>query len=552
VTADAAAIRRSAEARLATGPDEGTLATLAAAVANFPADAALARCHADALHLAGRLPEAEAEYARSLALDAAEAKAWYGLGMARMARGAHAGAAEALDRFLRLHPADARARTSLAEAQFRAGAVDAAVTDYEKAARDGDAEVRLLALRNLACIVPGAPSADNARVLGIRRGWVAGLPAGACPRARPAAGRKLRVGYVSSFFGGANWMKPVFGVINSHDRDRFELHLIADGKIPTAEGGYREHDDDRIWTIGGTGNAPIAARIAEHGIDVLVDLNGYSRPERLGLFTLRAAPVQIGWFNMFATTGTDAFDALVGDAAVLPPEEEAHYAERILRVPGSYLAFTVAHPAPPVAPPPCLAKGRITFGSLCSAYKLTDQVVAAWARILRGAPGARLLLRNASLDEASNAAALAARFAQEGVAAERLTLEGGAPHYEFLETYGRIDIALDAFPYNGGTTTTEALWQGVPVLAFNGDRWAARTSRSLLLAAGLGDWVADDAAAYVERAVALARDPATPGRLAALREGMRARLAASAVCDVEGLCRALEAIYVSENATASA
>ena len=124
------------------------------------------------------------------------------------------------------------------------------------------------------------------------------------------------------------------------------------------------------------------------------------------------------------------------------------------------------------------------------------------------------------------------------------SLEGGEEHYHFLQGYDRIDIALDTFPYNGGTTTTEALWQGVPVLTYAGDRWVARTSASLLRAAGLDAWLARDEDDLLAKASALARDPATPDRLATLRAGLRARLADSAACDTAGLCRALEQIYL--------
>jgi predicted O-linked N-acetylglucosamine transferase (SPINDLY family) len=171
-------------------------------------------------------------------------------------------------------------------------------------------------------------------------------------------------------------------------------------------------------------------------------------------------------------------------------------------------------------------------------------VVAAWATILHAAPTARLLVKNGTLDEPSNRAATLARFAAAGIGADRLILEGRAPHFEFLAAYDGIDVALDTFPYSGGTTTMEALWQGVPVLTFNGDRWASRTSRSLLLAAGLPEWVANDCAGYVGQAIALANDPQSPQRLAALRSGMRERLRASPACDVTALCRALEQIYV--------
>jgi predicted O-linked N-acetylglucosamine transferase (SPINDLY family) len=156
-----------------------------------------------------------------------------------------------------------------------------------------------------------------------------------------------------------------------------------------------------------------------------------------------------------------------------------------------------------------------------------------------------MVLRNRTLDEAPNRAALVERFARYGVAADRLTLEGGAEHFDFLRGYDQVDVALDTFPYNGGTTTAEALWQGVPVLTCNGDRWAGRTSRSLLLAGGLDEWVAADLAGFHAAAVGLAQAADTPGRLAALRGGLRARLLESAACDVAGLCRALEALYTS-------
>jgi predicted O-linked N-acetylglucosamine transferase (SPINDLY family) len=160
-----------------------------------------------------------------------------------------------------------------------------------------------------------------------------------------------------------------------------------------------------------------------------------------------------------------------------------------------------------VAPPPCLAAGFITFASLCSQYKINDEVIEAWAMILRQAPEARLLIKNAALGDSTNRAALHERFGRWEIPPTRVLLEGPAKHEAFLAAYERVDIALDTFPYNGGTTTMEALWQGVPVLTFNGDRWASRQSRSLLLAAGLDDWVMPDRDAYIARAVTLARSP---------------------------------------------
>ena len=155
----------------------------------------------------------------------------------------------------------------------------------------------------------------------------------------------------------------------------------------------------------------------EVGLDVLIDLNGYSRQARLGLFLHRPAATSDRMVQHLATSGDPRFDLLVGDAAVVTPDEERHYCERIVRVPGSYLAFEVRYPVPEVAPPPVLRNGWLTFGSCASGHKITDPVVAAWSRILLGAPTARLLLRNQTLDEPSNRAALTGRFVRQGVLA---------------------------------------------------------------------------------------------------------------------------------------
>jgi len=498
---------------------------------------------ADALHREKHYAAAAEAYRCALAGDSSLVEAWYGLGCANLALRAYGAAAEALRCAVALRPDANGARCSLAEALFQLGEIDAAMAEYQRAAQSGDPEIRAAALGGVACIAPGSTRCDNAAVLAVRRRWVdfVGYEASLV---RSAAARKLRVGYLSAFFGARNWMKFVWGVINYHDRGMFEIHLLSDGDAPSAESGYADQAEDRIWQIKGVPNAVLARHIAEAGLDVLVDLNGYSGQERLPLFRYRPARLQVSWMGMYGTTGIPEIDCVVGDDAVIPPQEEQFCCERVVRVPGSYLAFTVLYPVPEVVPPPCLAAGRLTFGSLASAYKLTEPTIAAYARILHGAPASRLLLRNRTLGEASNRATLLGRFARHGIAGERLMLEDGAEHFEFLRTYDRVDVALDTFPYNGGTTTAEALWQGVPMLTFNGDRWASRTSRSLLLAAGLGEFVAPDQAGFVAAAIALTTAPDTPGRLAALRAGMRERLRTSAACDVARLCRSLEALYL--------
>ncbi|HEV8678007.1 MAG TPA: tetratricopeptide repeat protein, partial [Stellaceae bacterium] len=388
---------------------------------------------ADALHLDKQFAAAAEAYRRVLSGDASLIEAWYGLGCAKIALQAYGDAAEALRRAVALRPDAHGARCSLAEALFQLGEVDAAIAEYRRAAASDDPEIKAVALAGIACIAPGGPGCDNAAVLAARQRWVE-LAAREATAVRPDAARKLRVGYLSAFFAARNWMKPVWGVINHHDRDRFEIHLLSDGVEFSTEGGYVDHAEDRIWQINGLSSARLARHIAEAGLDVLVDLNGYSAQNRLPLFLYRPAPLQVSWMGMYGTTGLPEIDYVVGDAAVLPPEEEKFCCERVFRVPGSYLAFTVLYPVPEVAPPPCLAGRPLTFGCLASAYKLTEPTIAAYARILHGAPASRLLVRNRNLGEASNRAALMERFARHGVGTERLLLEDGAEHFEFLRS----------------------------------------------------------------------------------------------------------------------
>lgn len=494
------------------------------------------------LYEAGRHAEAAAAYRAAARRGDAGFEAWAGLGHAAAAQLEYAEAIPAMRRALELRPDAAWLRVNLAGALFALGHVTAAMREALRAAEEGEAEVRAMALRNAAIMAPGDPALDNAGILAIRRRWAA-LEA---QRVRPLAavsprGGKLRLAYCGGFFARKNWMKMYMGVLNAHDRDRFELNLIVDGPAPSAEAGYRDHPEDRIWEVTGLSNEALARHIAEAGIEVLVDLNGYSHMARLPLPLHRAAPVQLAWNGMYGTTGLPSLDALIGDRWTIPPEEERFCTEPIRRVTQTYLAFDMFYPTPAVAPPPCLASGRVTFGSLASAYKLAAPTIEAWSAILRACPGARLLLRNRALDHESNRAELVGRFAAQGIAAERLVLRGSAEHDAFLRTYDEMDIALDTFPYNGGTTTVEALWQGVPVLTTVGDRWAGRTSRSILMAAGFPQDVAADLPALV----ALARQRAAdPGALAERRARQRAVLAASPAADPAALCRELEAIYL--------
>jgi predicted O-linked N-acetylglucosamine transferase (SPINDLY family) len=334
-------------------------------------------------------------------------------------------------------------------------------------------------------------------------------------------------------------MKPVWGLLNHHDRSRFELFLLSDCPR-SACAGYQQHPSDHFLDISALSNEEAADRIAQLQLDLLIDLNGYSQIDRLPFIARKPAPLVAGWFNLYATSGIPAYDYLIGDPHVIHPGEESHYSETILRVPGSYLTFQVQYEVPAVAPPPFLANGHLTFGCFASHHKLNPAVLAAWAEILRRAPHSRLVLKNSLLHRPSVRQHLLDAFEAHGIAPDRLSCSGRAPHYDFLAAYADVDVALDPFPYNGGTTTMEALWQGVPVLCFDGDRWAARQGVSLLRNAGLPQFAAPDLPTYIHTAVALAQDPEP---LAALRSNLRHHLQNAPVCNSAAFARHMESLY---------
>lgn len=414
------------------------------------------------------------------------------------------------------------------------GQIEEAVALFRDVAESPYAE---LPLRAMAVIAPQIPDFDNAAVLETRRSWAEKyLPVRASSRKRE--GGRLRVGYLSSFFQHHNWMKPVWGLINQHARESIEVHLFSDCPANAIQYGYRAHPGDCFHDISALSNEAAAECIESSRIDLLVDLNGYSSMRRLPLIALRPAPVIAGWFNMYATSGMNCYDYLIGDDCVIPPDEEKFYSEKILRVPGSYLTFETGYPVPPVSNRLRRDDRAITFGCLASQYKITNQVIAAWCDILNQVPGSLLILANAALRSEENQRFVSRLFEKSGIDRARVLLRGGLDHYQFLEIYDEIDIALDTFPYNGGTTTTEAIWQGAPVVTFAGDRWVSRTSASILRAAGLERFVADGVRGYVSLAVALASED-----LSELRRTMRSRLRDSSVCDTAAFAKNMERLY---------
>lgn len=281
--------------------------------------------------------------------------------------------------------------------------------------------------------------------------------------------------------------------------------------------------------VGPLSDEEIAERIRDDAIDILFDLAGHTGNNRLLVMAHKPAPIQITWAGYVGTAGLAAIDYLLADRFEVPPELEHHYRETVLRMPNGYVCYEPPA-SPTVAPLPALDRGYVTFGSFSNPAKLGPQIAAPWARIIDRVPNARLVLKYRGLDDPLHAGRLREYFAAQGIDPARVEIQGDSPQSELLPHYDGIDLALDPFPYGGGVTTLEALWMGVPVVTLPGETFASRHALTHLCNVGIEGTTARNIDEYVDLAVSLAADlPA----LAALRAGLRERMAASPICDGE-------------------
>jgi predicted O-linked N-acetylglucosamine transferase (SPINDLY family) len=335
----------------------------------------------------------------------------------------------------------------------------------------------------------------------------------------------------------ANNLLPL---ISAHDRGRFDVRLYGLVARPDRLTGMFKTAADGWTDMRGMDDGAIADRIAGDGVDILVVLAGRFDDNRPFVAAHRAAPIQIS-FHDVATSGLDAMDALLTDAILSPPESAAQFTERLVRLP-VYYQFLPPDNLPELAPLPAAAAGRITFGSFNKPEKITPDVAALWARVLDAVPGSRLALKFKNLyGDPETQRFWRARFERHGVGPDRLILlSGDDRRRDHLALYGQIDIALDPFPFNGATTTFEAMAMGVPVVTLAGTRFAGRVAASILHHASCADLIAADADGYVAIARGLAGDLE---RLADLRAGLRNRLTASPLCDGTAYARTVEDAY---------
>lgn len=500
--------------------------------------------------LAGaRLAEAEAACRQGLALDAEEYSLQYSLGIVLLRAQRPTAALEAFTAADRLAPCSDSVM-NLGFAHLGRGDPGRALVCLREAVRrdpgSRPAWDNLLWMSHYADF----PTADE--IASLHRDWGRRMgPAGPPPAMRLEGEQRLVIGYVSPDLrrhSVAHFIEPL---LRHHDRSRVAVTCFSDVTLADEVTARLRALCDRWIDLAGLDDAAAAERIRQEGIDVLVDLAGHTADNRLGVFAQRAAPVQASYLGYPDTTGLASVAVRLTDREADPEDgiSDGRHVERLLRLPRCFVCYCPPPEAPPVAPPPCLGHGEVTFGSFNAAGKLSDATVRMWSAVLRAVPGSCLMLKAAGLDEEETAAALAERFGAQGIARERLQLLGACDGLaEHLAHYGRIDIALDTYPYHGTTTSCEALWMGVPVVTRAGDRHAARVGTSLLNALGHADWVAKDEADFVRIAVRLAADREG---LANTRRALRPRMAGSPLCDGAGLARALEDALGDEFAAAT-
>lgn len=369
------------------------------------------------------------------------------------------------------------------------------------------------------------------------------LRASRCPHLNDRSpDRPLRIGYLSPDLGFHPVAFFLFPLLQAHDRSGFHITCYAissqadevTAQLRAAVKEWRE--------VARLSAAEIADRIQADGIDILVDLSGHTAKNRLLVFARKPAPVQVGYLGFPGKTGLETIDARLGDHLADPvTASESRGPERLLRLRESAWCFAPLSGTPPVHELPALQSGQITFGCFNSIAKIGPSQIHLWSRVLAATPGSRLMLKNSALSTPSVIQRLQTVFAESGISTDRLDLVATTrTSLEHLECYNRVDIALDTFPYNGTTTTCEALWMGVPVVTLAGETHVTRVGLSLLTNVGLSDLVAHDPGTYVEIATNVARD--LP-RLAVLRSGLRDRMKKSPLMDAPRLAQNIESAY---------
>lgn len=461
------------------------------------------------------------------------------LGAAFAANGRFHAAVSAYREALEVDPRNVNALTNLGVALLEQGCIDAAISPFEDALalevnhpaaqdnrlyvevyrRDDDAQLRAIHGKAGSALKPSVSAQDLVRDTSVSR--------------------TLRIGFLSPDFRRHSVSFFALPLIQNLDSTKVQTVLFSEVSQPdeiTSE--YREVAGEWHDTQGQSDDV-LRETLRAAKLDVLVDLAGRTTGNRLSALASRAAPLQITAIGYPGPTGVAAMDYWLCDSVTNPigqGDDAAH--DRPLRMSRGFHVFAPPETAPSVSDLPAEQTGSVTFGSFNKLAKVSEQSVSLWASVLSAVPDSRLLLKARALAENESREALQARFAAYGIDEKRIECRGwAAEDRDHLDLYSHIDIALDTFPYNGTTTSCEALWMGVPVLTLRGQSHSARVGASLLTSVGLGDWVAQSEDAFVEKAIAYARDLSA---LADLRANLRSQVSDSALCDGPAAAHAFE------------
>jgi len=492
-----------------------------------------------ALQASGQLPNARNHYQDALQLKPGFAPAWNNLGNVQEALGLISDAQHCFQQAIRFNPSYTEAYNNLARALKDSGDYAGAVKHYRQARslQPNNAVVH----SNLLFLLSYNVLCNPQELLAAHQAWDQ-AHGGGPERAQTFRHdrhddpeRRLRIGYVSPDFkqhAASYFFEPLLA---AHDRQQVEVFCYAEVNNPDAVTQRLQIQANHWCTTIGMSDEALAQRICADGIDILIDLAGHTAGNRLKAFTYKPAPVQASYLGYCTTTGLATMDYWLTDTILYPEHSPELIAETPWRLDRCWLCYRPAADAPAVVMP---QHDHITFGSLNELSKLTSTVIAVWSEILRTLPRSRLLLKTRALTDPAMQQQITARFAEQGIASERLRL---LPHSaDYLPVYQTIDIALDPFPRTGGATTADALWMGVPVITLAGERCIERQGMGMLSAVGLEELITSSREDYIACALALAEDH---DRRRHLRSSLRRRMADSPLCDAASLAHTLEHAY---------
>jgi len=386
---------------------------------------------------------------------------------------------------------------------------------------------------------------DRERLAAEHRAWGQRLEASVAGRRRPhdndrSPDRMLRVGIVSPDLRDhpvAFWLE---GYLRAHDASRFELHAFDVSPYREDEVTRRLRQGFDAWhRVGALDDDAVAEAIRAERIDILVDLAGHTGHHRLAVFARKPAPVQASWFGYMNTSGLATIDWRITDAQHAPAGADVYFSERLWRI-ASIACFVPYSPSPEPGPLPAASRGYVTFASANNWAKVSELAKDAWARVLVAAPTARLQVIARGANDPDVAARVRESFSVRGVDTQRVDVLPFLPLPQFLASFREVDVALDPFPYGGGTTTLHSLWMGVPIVSLEGETELARATAQTMRGVGHPEFAARDLGEYERIAKALARHPAS---LEEVRAGLRERLRASAAMDYAGFARDIEAAF---------